>query len=194
MNDQDSNGILTEAQAEAIRSKFLTPAQRLAKEKREANAKRKREERAREREEKELAAITSKEDLWKRNREALPKDELSELDIKNQRVLDLWNWIELVSEGSDISRDPDWTTLEVGVAAVEAHVAENGLRNPEILVLGQFWKSQSFYEMLKVRKDSTGVFALTGLCVALPELRVMQLRQMETRQAWGRNKCRTSKT
>jgi hypothetical protein len=76
--------------------------------------------------------------LWQRNREALPKGELTALEIKNQRVLHLWNWIELVLEGSDISRDPDWTTLEAGVATVEAHVAENGLCNPEVLLLGQF--------------------------------------------------------
>ena len=177
MKDQDNGGILAVAQTEEIRNKFLSPAQRLAKEKRDTEAKLKRDERAREREEKELAEITSRENLWNRNRAAIPKDELSALEIKNQRVLDLWNWIELVLEGSDISRDPDWTTLEAGTAAVEAHVAEFGLCNPEVLLLGQFWRSQPFYETLKVHKDGTGVFALTGFFVALPELRVMQLRQ-----------------
>ena len=181
MDEQHSGGTLTEAQTEEIRNKFLTPAHRLAKEKRDADAKRKRDERAREREQKELAEIASREELWKRNCEALPRSELSALEIENQRVLDLWNWIELVLEGSDISRDPDWTTLEAGVAAVEAHVAEFGLCNPEILLLGQFWKSQPFYETLKDRKDSTAVFALTGYFTALPEIRVMQLRQMLAR-------------
>jgi hypothetical protein len=51
--------MLSEEQAEVIRNKHLTPAQRLAKEKRDADAKRKRLERAREREEKKLAEITS---------------------------------------------------------------------------------------------------------------------------------------
>jgi hypothetical protein len=59
MNDQDSGGILTEAQTEEIKNKFLTPAQRLAKEKRDADTKHKREERARERVKKELTEITS---------------------------------------------------------------------------------------------------------------------------------------
>jgi hypothetical protein len=176
VNVNDS-GILSEEQAEGIRNKHLTPAQRHAKKKRDAEAKRKRDERAREQERKELAEITSIENLWKRNREALLKEELNDLRAKDERVHDLWNWIELVLEGSDISRDPDWTTLEAGVAAVEAHVAEFGLCNPEILLLGQFWKLPPFYETLKARTDSTGVFGLTGFFVALPELRVMQLRQ-----------------
>jgi hypothetical protein len=173
----DVNGILSDEQAEEIRNKFLTPAQRLAKEKREADAKRKRDERAREKDAKEMAEITTIEQLWGHNRKSLSENELNDLRVKDERVHDLWNWVELVLEGSDICRDPDWTTLEAGTAAVEAHVAEFGLCNPEVLLIGQFWKSQPFYETLKARKDGTGVFALTGFFVALPELRVMRLRQ-----------------
>jgi hypothetical protein len=176
-NEHEHGGILTDEQAEAIRNKHLTPAQRHAKEKRDAEAKRKRDERAREKDAKEMAEIATIEQLWGRNRKLFSENELNDLRAKDERVHDLWNWIELALEGSDISRDPAWPTLEAGVAAVEAHVAEFGLCNPEILLLGQFWKSQSFYETLKARTDSTGVFALTGFFVALPELRVIQLRQ-----------------
>ena len=50
MKDQDNGGILAVAQTEEIRNKFLSPAQRLAKEKQDTEAKLKRDERARERE------------------------------------------------------------------------------------------------------------------------------------------------
>lgn len=178
MNDQDKGGgILSEAQAEEIRNKFLTPAQRLAKERREADAKRKREERAREKDAKEMAEIATVEQLWERNRKLLSEGELSGLRVKDQRTRDLWNWIDLVLEGSDISRDPDWNTMEAGATAVNAHVAKNGTCNPEIAIFA-YWKAPELYEELKARTDGTAVFALTGYFTSLPEIRVIQLREM----------------
>lgn len=116
--------------------------------------------------------------MWERNRKLLSEAELNDFRTKDECTRCLWNWIDLVLEGSDISRDPDWTTLEAGAAAVNAHVAEFGICNPEILLLGQFWKSQRFYETLKARKDGTGIFAVTGFSTTLPERRVMQFREL----------------
>jgi hypothetical protein len=124
----------------------------------------------------EFNAIETMEDFRTYNRKAISSSELGELYAKNQRVDDLTNWIELVLEGSDISRDPDWPSMQSGVAAVNEHVAQNGLCNVEFVILGQYWKLP-LYDILKLRTDSTGEFARTGLLTALPELRVRQLQE-----------------
>jgi hypothetical protein len=105
MNDQESNGILTEVQTEEIRNKFLTPAQRLAKEKRDAEAKRKREGRAREKVAKEFASIPTKEELWQHNRKLLPESELNALLEKQDRVWDIVHWVNDVLAGTNLPAD-----------------------------------------------------------------------------------------
>ncbi len=94
--------------------------------------------------------------------------------VKDHQTRDLWNWIELVLEGSDISRDPDGPSKAEEISAVNAHVAEFGTCNPEIALIEQFWKLP-LYENLK---GGTETFAKFGLFISLPEIRVMQLREM----------------
>ena len=162
-------GILSGDQVAALQ----TPQQIAERDRKDQDAARKREERARERVQREFGFIETMEALWAHNRELLTESE-SNLRVKDHQTRDLWNWIELVLEGSDISRDPDGPSKAEGISAVNAHVAEFGTCNPEIALIEQFWKLP-LYENLK---GGTETFAKFGLFISLPEIRVMQLREM----------------
>ena len=148
MNDQDSNGILTEAQTEEIRNKFLTPAQRLAKEKQDAEAKRKRDERAREKAAKEMGQIATKEDFWRRNHCLLPKAELDALLERQEAVFDLTFAMRKYIDGiyERTTDEEDRVPLEAIIEEVQEEVGKHGTVTMEVVLLGGYWKDAELYE------------------------------------------------
>jgi len=135
----------------------------------------KKAELKREREASIIKNLPSAEHVWDFHRNRMSGEELSALKARHEETMKLWRWIDAVLGGKDIS-STDRATWEAGIAVVEAHVRANGLCNPEILMAGKYWKWDTFGNV-RQRKDPTSIFATTGFFIALPERRVLQLRE-----------------
>jgi hypothetical protein len=157
---------------------LLTPAQIVEREHKDKDAKRKRDERARTRVEKELDSVTTKEELWEKNRKLIPEAELTTLLEKQEHVFDQVHWVNGVLGGTNLPPDdPDYVSVEEGAEDLLAFVKANGVVTMELILLGAYWQQPIYAEKFQHGTDPTSVFARLGLLTALPSHSVHAFEQ-----------------
>lgn len=174
-------GILSAEQILAIRGgapQTVETAEEAAA-RREAERLRGVKRRAEARIEKQVESVTSLQDLWKLNRSTLSEQRLADFHEREERVLDLISWMDLVVSGNNVPPDdPCYVSLDEGRQDVEAHVAANGFTMIEISLLGEFWKSADLYARFLLRTDSTSTFARYGFVVGIPAHRYQEWQEL----------------
>jgi hypothetical protein len=154
-------GILSDEQVLALQ----TPQQIAAAEAREKERLRGIERRKEARAKTQFDAIETREELNDFNLDQVSDNELNALLEKEAITLRHLTWINRAVEGRLTELDP---SVEDGAAIIFDFVKQTGTADIELILLGQYWKTDLYRHKFQNGTTPTDIFARTGTLVALP--------------------------
>lgn len=123
------------------------------------------------------------EQFWERNRAQAPPELIKELLEQQERALDQIRWLRNLMEGTGVGpEDPDYVSVEDGVADLEDFIQEHGVVELAFLNLG-CWRDSALFTALVVTDDSNARYLQFGILTSLTAHRYKQFQQwLESRK------------
>jgi hypothetical protein len=127
--------------------------------------------------------VATVEEFWQRNRAAAPPELIKELLEQQERALEQISWIRNLMEGTGVGpEDPDFVSVEDGVADLEDFIQEHGVVETSFVNLG-CWKDPAVFTALVVTDDSNARYLQFGILTSLTAHRYKQFQQwLESRK------------
>lgn len=115
------------------------------------------------------------EQFWERNRAQAPPELIVELLEQQERALDQISWLRNLMEGTGVGEDPDFLSVEDGVADLEDFIQEHGVVELAFVNLG-CWKDPAVFTALVATDDATAKYLQFGILTSVTAHRYAQFK------------------